>query len=259
VAWDQASWLQRRINPWLERRVLRRAAAVIATTKSFLDLLPQAQLPRHRFHVTNGFDPRDFPTRQPASASAPDIVTIIYTGMWRPGYGPNDLYAAVQLLHARGSAALARLRIVTAGFSPGRARAYGIEAYVEERGRIPHAQATEMMCSANAVYLPVSQGVYEYASMPGKLFEYLGSGRPVLASALAESEVARTLTQVGGALRIEPGDIASLASALERLCAGANDIFSARNTGELAMYTRANLTGKLASVLDTVARQRHGD
>jgi hypothetical protein len=71
--------------------------------------------------------------------------------------------------------------------------------------------------------------------------------------------VARTLTQVGGALRIEPGDIASLASALERLCAGANDIFSARNTGELAMYTRANLTGKLASVLDTVARQRHGD
>jgi glycosyltransferase involved in cell wall biosynthesis len=111
-----------------------------------------------------------------------------------------------------------------------------------------------MMCSASAVYLPVSQGVYEYASMPGKLFEYLGSGRPILASALAPSEVASTLSQVGGARRIDPGDIESLAAVLEQLCAGENNaIFSARIPSELARYTRASLTAQLSDVLNTVA------
>ena len=253
VEWDKTTWLQRTINPLLERRVLKRAAGVITTTRAFLRLLPQDHLPRHQFAITNGYDESDFGS-QGASRPATDSVRIVYTGVWRPGYGPVDLYEAVKLLREQGSPCLARLRIVMAGFPPGRARMYGIEDYVEELGRVPHSEAIALMSGADALYLPVSKGVYEVASIPGKLFEYLGSQRPVLVSAQAGSEVAQVIDQVGGAVRLEPDDSASLARAIEQLClAGPAAIFSPRDEAALQNYTRSNLTRKLAQALDTVA------
>lgn len=254
VEWDKTSWLQRRLNPGMERRVLRAASGVIATTESFLGLLPQELLPPNRFFITNGFDEDDFPPA--AAAPAGDCMRIVYTGVWRPGYGPDDLYAAVRLLKEKGAPNLARLKIVAAGYAPGPAREYGIDDIVEERGRVPHAEATALMSGASVLYLPVSKGVYEHASMPGKLFEYLGSGRPILASAQPVSEVAKTLTQVGGARRADPGDVAGLAAILATLCeSGPGAIFSPRIPSELAMYTRASLTGKLARALDAIVNQ----
>jgi glycosyltransferase involved in cell wall biosynthesis len=258
VAWDQATWLQRRINPLLERRVLRRAAGVIATTKTFLTLLPQDVLPKKRFAITNGFGEGDFPEATPAPDDG--LVRVVYTGVWRPGYGPDDLYLAVRQLKQRHCPHLSRLRIVVAGFAPGPAREHDIAEFVEERGRVTHGEALALMCSASALFLPVSKGLYEYASIPGKLFEYLASGRPVLASALAHSEVAGALNHVGGALRLEPGDVDGLADVLERLCRdGAGDLFSPRHPGNLATYKRANLTGQLSQALDAVAQGREGN
>lgn len=254
VAWDQATKLQRRINPMLEKRVLKRAAGVIATTNAFLRLLPQEYLPRYQFAITNGFDEKDFGDSHAAPAAVAGQVRIVYTGVWRPGYGPVDLYEAVRLLREQGSACLARLRIVMAGFPPGRARAYGIEDYVAELGRVPHAEAIALMRGADALYLPVSKGVYEVASIPGKLFEYLGSRRPVLVSAQVGSEVAQVIEQVGGAVRLEPDDSVSLARAIEQLClAGPAAIFAPRDEAALQDYTRSKLTRKLAQALDTIA------
>jgi hypothetical protein len=252
VEWDKSTWWQRRINPYLERRVLRRASGVIATTKSFLGLLPQQHLPQNQFAITNGFDLDDFPGSEPAAAGP---VRIVYTGVWRPGYGPDDLYAAIKLLQAQGLPTLSRLKVVVAGFPAGPAKEHGVEEYVEELGRVSHAQAIALMSGASALYLPVSKGVYEHASIPGKLFEYLGSGRSIIASAQARSEVASTLEQVGGARRVDPGDIAALGKVLEQLCNGQDsNIFSERNPSELAMYTRSSLTTKLSLALASVVR-----
>lgn len=254
VEWDQHTAWQRRLNPALERRVLKGAAGVIATTRSFLRLLPQELLKQHQFAITNGFDPDDFPARSASEALADDEVRIVYTGVWRAGYGPDDLFEAVRLLQARGQPSLHRLRLVVAGFPQGKAKQYGIEQFVVEKGRIPHAEAIDLMMGASALYLPVSKGFYEHASIPGKLFEYFGSGSPILASAQAVSEVATALDHVGGARRVDPGDIEALAGVLAQLCEGdSGGIFAARNHGALASYTRSALTAKLAAVLDTVS------
>lgn len=250
VAWDKASRAQRVLNPMLERRVLKRASGVIATTRSFLDLLPKGDLPEKVFAITNGFSERDFEHVAAASRATGEKVRIVYTGVWRPGYGPDDLYAAVRQLKERGLVDPARLRIVTAGYPPGPARDFGIEDMVEERGRVTHAEALALMSSADALYLPVSKGLYEYASIPGKLFEYMASGRHLLVSALAASEVGSTIEQVGGALRLEPGDVDGLAGAIRSMCEDkAAVLFAPRKPEQLAKFTRANLTRQLAQAL----------
>lgn len=250
VAWDHHTPRQRKHNPALERRVLRAAGGVIATTETFLTMLPQELLGPNRFAITNGFDPADFP---PPSQPQDDMIRLVYTGVWRPGYGPDDLFAAVRLLKEKGAPSLHRLRLAVAGFAPGRAAKYGIDELVEEHGRVTHAAALTLMMGASALYLPVSHGFYEHASIPGKLFEYLGSGRQILASAQPVSEVARVLEGVGGARLVAPGDIAALAQAIEQMCEGQEDgAFSPRVPAELVNYTRASLTAKLARALDTV-------
>lgn len=252
--WDRSSRLQRLLQPRQERRVLAQAAAVVATTGSFLKLLPQAHLPARQFAITNGFSAADFP---PPAPPPPDQVRIVYTGVWRPGYGPEDLYRAVKLLQERDVPGLARLRVVTAGFAPGPAAEHGIGHLVTERGRVGHGEAIAMMAGATALYLPVSGGIYEHASIPGKLFEYLGSGRPILASAQPGSEVAGVLERVGGALRLAPGDSVTLADALARLCAGETDaLFPPVDPATLQKLTRANLTQQLGAVFDAVIPHR---
>jgi hypothetical protein len=71
--------------------------------------------------------------------------------------------------------------------------------------------------------------------------------------------VAGALNHVGGALRLEPGDVDGLAGVLEQLCSGdAGNLFSPRQPDNLNSYKRANLTGQLSQALNSVALGRQG-
>jgi hypothetical protein len=105
------------------------------------------------------------------------------------------------------------------------------------------------------LYLPVSDGYYANASLPGKLFEYLGSTTPIVASVPAESEVARVLSDVGGSARVDPGDDQALARVLELVSQGdALALLSARRPERLQSYTRRSITKALADVFDAACR-----
>jgi glycosyltransferase involved in cell wall biosynthesis len=255
--WDKHTKLQKWLQPHLEKKVLRKASAVITTTPSFAKMLEEDGAGDKAVCITNGFDPDDFLTATVLGEHKEDgYISISYTGVWRPGYGPDDLYRAIRHLKDFNSSCLARLKVTVAGFPSGRARAYGIEDIVEELGQVPHAQAIDLMTNANALYLPVSKGIYEKASLPGKLFEYLGSGRPIIASSLPDSEVTTVLLSVGGNYVVSPGDVNGLAEAIEKLCAvdGATP-FSERIPGAVARYERSSLTKDMAALLDRVSRK----
>ena len=252
--WERSTLLQRCLNPRLERKAARNAAAIVCTTEASARVLAHSLAVHDVVSISNGFDPDDFvgaPLREPRVRGA--FVRVAYTGVWRPGYGPNDLYDAIRYLKGRGSACLQSLRLTTAGFAPGQAREYGIEAFVEELGQVPHARAIDIIQRADALYLPVSKGLHETVSVPGKLFDYIGSNTPILASVPPGSEAAAVLASVGGAAFFEPGDVAGLACALERLCHGGGEaLFSERVPHAAGQYERRNLTKKLAAVLNRV-------
>lgn len=255
TAWEVQSTLQGFLNPKLERLAARSSAAVVTVTPSFVNAIERDAAVQHVHCITNGFEPSDFTGVSALASAESGYVHVSYAGVWRPGYGLEDLYLAVKRLKDRNSPHLAKLRVSAAGFTPGPAHKFGVDDIVQELGQVSHERALELMCRADALYLPVSLGFYATASLPGKLFEYLGSGRPILAMVPSVSEVARVLDEVGGSLRLAPGDEPALASVLEQLCARRTEgMFSERRPDRLAQYTRASTTRALTDVFDQALR-----
>ena len=250
--WERPGRVRRVVGPMLERFAAKKAAALVTVTQSLVEAVGESA-GRHAVHcITNGFEPADFGAPAPSTVADQDqFVRIAYTGIWRDDYGLHDLYRAVALLQSRGQVGLQRLKIIAAGFKPGPAVAMGVGDFVEEKGYVPHEQATAMMSAADLLYLSVPLGYYANACLPGKLFEYMGSGSPILAVVPPESEVARVLNEVGGAVAVRPNDIDAIAAVLVGLLEGRMaSVVSAKAPSRLQRYTRAATTAQLAAVFD---------
>ncbi|WP_457427316.1 glycosyltransferase [Roseateles sp. P5_E7] len=251
MAWEKVSAAQASQNPALERLAARDAAAIVTVTQALVDSIAR-DCGRSGLHlITNGFEPKDFSGE--VAPIADGLLRVAYTGVWRQGYGLQDLYAAITLLKAQGRPELARLCVQAAGFKPGAAAEAGVTDWVTELGPVPHGQALTLMKQADLLYLPVPTGYYATASLPGKLFEYLGCGRPVLAVVPQGSEVARVLDDTGGGVRCEPGDVAGLAETLLGWLRGEARVAPSQG---IARYSRAATTARLAQVLDAAAEGR---
>lgn len=84
-------------------------------------------------------------------------------------------------------------------------------------GRIPHGQAPAYLDACDILaspHVPSTDGT-EFFGSPTKLFEYLASARPVVASKLGQ--IADVITDGENGLLVEPGDADELARAIERL------------------------------------------
>jgi glycosyltransferase involved in cell wall biosynthesis len=236
----------------LERSVLDSASSVVALAELLALDMKSVCSPHTQDRVvtiTNGFDARDL--QRPASVPAPPPGTrrIVYTGVWKDSYGLHDLYRAIATLDRVDPAAIANLEVVAAGFTPGHAATFGVERYVRELGRISHSACIGYMQTADALFLPVPVGKRQKQT-PGKLYEYAASGRPILAMAHPEGELASFLDEVGGGVVIAPDDQDTLVNTVRQLCRDGKLPAPALNPNALARYERRALTGRLASLLD---------
>ena len=175
---DLPAW-RRRIERRLEEKVMRSARGLVTISD------PLAETLRTRFPVpvevvTNGFDPEDYPVG--ARPADDGVVRIVYTGMIYEGRrDPSPLFQAVADL---GEAAR-QVRIAFYGRYLGvvepLAERYGIRDRVELHDPIPHREALRIQAEADVLLLLLWNDPKEKGSFTGKLFEYLGARRPILA------------------------------------------------------------------------------
>jgi glycosyltransferase involved in cell wall biosynthesis len=171
----------------LEAAVVRRAAAVVFTTES-----ARREFERfygddagRRFHVVyNGCDPADVRPMDPRSDDGQFV--LLHAGTLYGGRSPEPLIravASVRAQHEQGRRL--RLRFLgSTGFPgvdlEGLCRSLGLQEVVEFLPRVDRAASLREMQRASA--LVILQGGTAMA-IPGKLYEYLAVGRPVLALA----------------------------------------------------------------------------
>jgi hypothetical protein len=217
-----------------------------------------------RFHlIENGVDLEEPAWREPAAASH-ERFEIVYTGLFYSASPPDTLLRALALARERSEAFRARARFVLAGavgVTPERARPLrtlidelGLADMLEERGYLPHAEATRMQRSAGALVLVVSAAL----APASKSYAYLAAGRPVLALAPAGGEAERVLSKSVMTLFADPENPEDAAAKLL-------DLFSRWERGELfdlpapevpETFTRAHQAQQLAGILDEVVAER---
>jgi glycosyltransferase involved in cell wall biosynthesis len=243
--YDRGSRLLRAI----QARALARASAIVTVSDGcravLLSLDPEA-VPK--LHVLpNGFDPALLRRRRPP-AGGDGKRTLIHAGALYGERTAEILLAALATNSLRG-----RARLVLLGVVDPRTRALLASTDVDVVIETPVGwdEAIERVLNAHvAVVINAPQTGGDMA-LPGKLFEALALGRPVLALTRAGSDTARLLERLGQNAGVAPPDEpVAVAAALERLLA---DPPPPVPPEALAEFDRDRIADRYAELLEAVA------
>lgn len=238
-------WADRRHHR-LERSVLQAADRVVTVSWRWAEDL--AQLGGRPVEViTNGFDPADVPGPPVPLDEAWSLVHIGSMSATRDCPGLWRLLAA----QCQGDPEFARrfkLRFVgpVDRSIVESITAAGLADHLERLGRVGHAEAMREMQRARVLLLPINDTPNSGGILPGKVFEYLSVGRPILAVGPAEGDVVRVLGDAHLRLDREP-DAEDGARILDLFRSG-----SSSGEEDIAKYSRVRLAGQVARTLETL-------
>lgn len=178
--------LQNRVLGKLEKLIMQRADAVIANTDAVLFKWKEKfPFVRDRSHlIWNGFDPEE--RVEPLPIPSRPYKLLSHVGELYNGRSPTPILESVARLIAGGRLSAGKVRICLIGPTqdgtlPGqdflrRAKAQG---WLEiETSQIPQQRARLVVRTSDCLLLLQPQSAVQ---VPGKLFEYLQIGRPILA------------------------------------------------------------------------------
>lgn len=261
--------LRRRVERWMEARVVGRADRIVGTTPEFVeDLRDRFGRSAHQKGVViyNGYDDVDFAeSDRVTTANAPQF-TITHAGLLYPRLrNPSALLRAVSNGLQRGTLpAATRIRLLgcgplaTAPWFRQLLVDLGLQARVEVEERVPYGDALHAMRNSSVLLL-LQGGQETRTQIPNKAFEYLHIGRPILCLATANSATARVMREFDGVFLGEPDDVDSIGRALEAASAAwrrGQHLFDRKANG-LARYSRPEAARQLAGVLNQLVPHPH--
>jgi glycosyltransferase involved in cell wall biosynthesis len=240
----------------LERAVLGGSDLVLAASRTHARALEErpGRHPRAVVHLPNGYEPEGPGPEGGAPQASAERFEVVFTGTLSQMPDTEVLLEALHEVLGRRPEARRRLRATLAGpFESGyrdRAIALGLTGIVEFTGPVSHAESRRLQRGASLLVLWKPRGVP--TMVPGKLYEYLDAGRPIVAL-LEHDEEAADLVRRGGGVVIAPGDRAALEAEIERRYAAWREGASSPPAPAplwLAEHTRAHLAATLAGLLD---------
>lgn len=168
------------------------------------------ELPREKFlHVPNGFDSADFPE---VPKQENNRFTITYSGSLYGLRNPYTLLQALELAVKNNSIDASKIlfRIVgRVGDDVKQTLEQSIlRDSIEIIPYVPHGESIAYLMKSDMLLLIVDDAKESNEIVPGKVYEYIGVMKPVLALAPKQSAVAKLLRDTNAGVTIELGDVA---------------------------------------------------
>ena len=243
----------------MEKKVLDEASVVVAVSPLVQQEFQQmTQTPVEL--ITNGFDECDFDgERYREAEGGPDReFCITHTGLFAADGNPTVLWDVLADKCASDEVFRKALKIKLIGKTDDSIltalREAGLERVVEDMGYQPHAVAVDEQRKASLLILPLRKEPEYKAVLPGKLFEYLASWRPVLGIGQPDGAMSIILNTTKTGLVLDWDDKMSIARFIdlcwERHLAGGLTVDDA----DISQFTRRNLTHRMAQLFDTLTR-----
>lgn len=204
-----------------------------------------------KFHVLpNGYDEADL---SPISVETDQLFTIAHIGTLVSDRNPAVLWRVLKKLLNRDPAFSAKLRIRLVGKVDVRVKEdlerHGLTPFVDYISYLPHDEVVLEQQLAKVLLLLVNQSPNAKGILTGKFFEYMASGRPILAIGPVDGELAGILR------RTRTGRISGFddeAGLEENILAYYHQPVSEAIEAEVKKYSRRALTARLADLLDAL-------
>ncbi len=236
----------------LELKVLKHASKIVTVTWRSRDEF-KALCGRDDIEVVpNGFDEADFPKINDEQLDKE--FSFIHVGSMNKDRNPVAFWDAFKNALQQRPEIQRDLKIKLVGpvdFSVRESvKEMGLSDVTEFIEYVPHTQAVQLQQKAQVVLLVINNSPNSRTIIPGKLYEYLGSARPLLVIGPKGSDSAKVIGITKGGVVHEHDDVAGLTSRIIEYY----DLYKSGklkgNAEGLQQFTRENLAKDFASVLD---------
>ncbi len=240
-----------RLHHKLEKKVLSSATAVTVVSRDMANEFSGIVKREYKL-VTNGYDEEDISPL--ASDQLDSKFSISHIGSINASRNPVGLWKVIAEMVKENSAFADALQIKLVGKVD-----IGVLKSIEERGLtqyltrieyMPHQQVMHEIGKSQLLLLLINNTPNAKGILTGKIFEYLGSGRPILSIGPEDGEAAEMLSDS------EAGETAGYENekGMRRIL---SDYFTmyieqrlTSNTGNRLKYSRKVLTGEIAKILN---------
>ena len=241
----------------MEKKVLDNASAVVAVSPLVQQEF-QAMTQTAVELITNGFDECDFADERCLEADGgPDKdFMITHTGLFAADGNPTTLWKVLGEKCRKEEAFRKHLKIKLIGKTDEQILAAisteGLESNIINLGYQPHSEAVKAQRTASLLILPLRKEPEYKAVLPGKLFEYLASWRPVLGIGQPDGAMSMILNTTKTGVVLNWDDYASIERFID-LCweRHLNGTLTVEDA-DISQFTRKNLTRRMAELFNSL-------
>ncbi len=240
-------WARKR-HQALEKKVLTMADEVITIAPFHVNRL-EALSGRKVQLITNGFDEDDFAGIVHKKTSR---FTIRHVGVVDELRDPRPVMEAVKALCLENLEFannvliefIGNVNSVFKNYVAGDEQLNKVTRFVDQ---MPHSELLKLYGETDLQLLVLAHTAIAPGNLPGKFFEYLASGNPILAIGPTEGDAAQVLKETEAGKIFERESIEEIKISLAESFAKWPD---KNSTGRSAIYSRSNLTHQLIELLN---------
>ena len=232
----------------MEREVLQTADQVLTIGNTMTEEMKV--LGAHKVEtLTNGFDEDDFPD---SPVTVDEEFSISHIGTFSPSRNHEALWQALSELKSENPQFAKKLKIRTVGVVDHTVKdsleRYGLTENWEQIAYVPHQEVLDYQRRSRVLLVSVNNTPNAKGILPGKFFEYLASGRPILVVGPNDSDIADVIGKTGAGYVVEPTDLQGMKRAVLELYEANND--HSADKDRVNAFSRKELTKNLASDLN---------
>ena len=239
----------------MEKKVLDDATAVVAVSPLVQqEFQAMTQTPVEL--ITNGYDECDFPDeRNTAAAGGPDKdFTVTHTGLFAADGNPTVLWEVLAEKCADDADFRSKLKIKLIGKTDEQIiKAIdnaGLKENLTDLGYQPHNIAVEEQRQASLLILPLRKEPEYRAVLPGKLFEYLASCRPIFGIGQTDGAMSMILNQTKIGVVLDWNDKEGIRNHIDNCWTRHLEGRLETDSADISGFTRRSLTRQMAKLFD---------
>lgn len=248
-----SSWADKKHHR-LEQKVLDNADGIIGVGKGYIENLLTIPKTTPIKIITNGFDEDDFENIIYAER---EEFTISHFGSMNKTRNPEGLWKALSKIKVKNPELFKIVKVKLFGkvdhMIISSAAKYGLADKVELVDYIPHDKMMKELVNSSLLLLIINNISQGNRLIPGKVFEYIGSGKPILGLGTIDSEIAEILKESESGKMLDWNDVGEIeAYIITELNKSKNEDLPNRNKHK---YSRKFLTNKLVQFLNDITNK----